>query len=160
MSAFRQPVRLGSSFLRPFLRNSPRTTFQPSYNRFASGDYGSGEGSPVGENPQDQGKSQLSRDLEHPGAKAPDTSSSKGQESQQSKPSSSSPGTRDKKQGKGPQPKIHSESPPDAESEDVKKHNDEMARRHDKPNEQIKEETSDDDKVDRGFWSGAGGRSQ
>ncbi|KAF2500747.1 hypothetical protein BU16DRAFT_523509 [Lophium mytilinum] len=146
MSVFRQPARLGSSFLRPFLRTSPRTTFQPSHSRLAFGDYGSGDGSPVGENPKDQGTSRPSRDLEHPGAKAPDTSSSKGEDSKESKPSSSSSSATDsgeKKQGKGPQPKIYSERPPAEETDDVKQHNEEMKNRHDKPKEQTTKDNLD-----------------
>jgi len=163
MTTFRQPARLGSSVLRPFLRTAPRTTFQPSYKRFASQDYGSGEGNPAGENPKDQGKSQRSRDLEHPGAPAPDTSSSSGgQKTQQSKePSSSStdsgtPNKKQEKEVKGAQPKIHSQDEPGAENDDVKKHNEEMRNRHDKPRVQ----SEDNEKVDPKFWSGRGGTSQ
>jgi len=159
MSSLRQPTRLGSPLLRPFLRCTPRTTISPFQTRLATQDYGSGDGNPVGETPQNQGKNAATRSVEHPGADAPNTgssssSSSKGEatESQSSNtPSSSKDGGNEagdsgvgnqqkKKETKGAQPKIHSQNKPDTESEDVKKHNEEMRNRHDKPKQQIPEE--------------------
>jgi len=57
------------------------------------------------------------------------------------------------KDTKGLKPTILNESPPapEDESEDVKKHNEDMAKRHDKPHEQINEEK---EKVDPEFWTG------
>jgi hypothetical protein len=159
MSSLRQPTRLGSSLLRPFLRSAPRTTISPFQNRHATQDYGSGDGNPVGKNPQDQGTSTATRNIEHPGADAPNTGSSSSSSSegeaaqpQSSKtPSSSKDGSNEagdsgagdrqkKKETKGAQPKIHSQNNPDTESEDVKKHNEEMGNRYDKPKQQIPEE--------------------
>jgi len=57
--------------LRRTLLQSPRkSTPLALQNRFASSDYGSGKGSPVGEKPQDQGANP-SADKEHPGPPPP-----------------------------------------------------------------------------------------
>ena len=47
-------------------------------------------------------------------------------------------------------PKIHDAKIPSEESEDVRKHNEDMGKRHDRPHNQIDE----DGKVEKGFWSG------
>ncbi|GAB7349899.1 hypothetical protein MBLNU459_g0589t2 [Dothideomycetes sp. NU459] len=158
MSFARSALR--RSFLRPFLaapraqqQQLPRTSL-----RFASGDYGSGEGSPVGENPQDQG-SNPSADLEHPGPPPPkdgqgtgggptkgsssgnNTSeaaqnggkNSSGGSSGKSATSSdsSSGGSSSSSKKEGAQPKIFSESPPapEQQSDEVKEHNRQMDNR-------------------------------
>ncbi|KAF2487586.1 hypothetical protein BDY17DRAFT_289245 [Neohortaea acidophila] len=60
------------------------------------------------------------------------------------------------------QPKILNTSPPKdgEESADVKKHNDEMAKRADKPAEKVKDEDVENDKVGKGFWQGQAGHGE
>lgn len=67
MSALRLAPRLRTSALRTRIQS---TTF--AQRRFA-GDYGSGEGDPKGEKPQEQGPNP-SEKLEHPGPEPPKTS--------------------------------------------------------------------------------------
>ncbi|KAF2712646.1 hypothetical protein K504DRAFT_350748, partial [Pleomassaria siparia CBS 279.74] len=119
--------------------------------RFATQDYGSGDGNPVGEKPQDQGKNPKSH-LEHPGPDAPNvgggksssassSSSDSASASASSSPSPSNPQNDDiKTEGpgkKGAVPKILNESTPVEESDSTKRHNEEMNERNNKPNEQI-----------------------
>ena len=60
---------------------------------------------------------------------------------------------------KGAQPKILAESPPGEGEQDaeVKRHNEEMDQRAERPAEKVKKENLEDDKVGKGFWSGQGG---
>ena len=67
MSALRTSLR--STLLRSFL-TTPRTSLPIASQRFATQDYGSGTGDPVGDNPQQQGENP-SADLEHPGPPPP-----------------------------------------------------------------------------------------
>lgn len=68
MSFLRPTSMLRSAVLRPAARSgAPRVLFQA---RFASQDYGSGDGNPVGEKPQQQGKNP-SENIEHPGPPPP-----------------------------------------------------------------------------------------
>lgn len=167
---------LSSTFLRPFLRAAPRATLPITSQRFA-GDYGGGEGDPVGENPQDQGPSKSS-DLEHPGPPPPKvgqgtgttptkatseghntggTSSSGESSSSSASSQQSSGGGNGGDKTKGAQPKILDTSPPDAseQSQDVKQHNKEMENRAEKAPEKTDDpNASDDQKVDKGFWAG------
>ena len=55
-------------------------------------------------------------------------------------------------EGGAPQPKIHKHDAPEehTHSDEVRAHNEDMAKRHDRPNEKSR----DDDKVDKGFWKG------
>nr|POE89778.1 hypothetical protein CFP56_20247 [Quercus suber] len=138
--------------------------------RFATQDYGSGAGDPAGENPQKQGKSQISRDLEHPGPEAPSagqkggSSSGNGQDDRVNTKSNRQQEQdqleRKNAQGQGndggPKPKILNESPPKEgeESEDVKKHNEEMDQRADRPNEKVRDEDVEKDKVGKQYWKG------
>lgn len=95
----------------------------PITRRFASSDYGSGE-----HNDLKNSKS----DKEHPGPAPPSTGDKGGKGAPQ-------PKLGEKKSGDGeqPQPKILNASPPKEgeESEDVKKHNEEMKNRADRPHE-------------------------
>ena len=150
-----------------FTRPSPHSTLHPlnaSRRRpYAGSNYGGGEGDPKGENPQDQG-SNPSAELEHPGPPPPDVGKGSGggptkagaqghntQQNASSRGQGSSGGDAENKGG--PQPKIHKHSPPADEhhTDDVKKHNEEMKTRHDRPQEKSPDE---EDKVDKGFWSG------
>lgn len=54
------------------------------------------------------------------------------------------------------QPKILSESPPSGEDqpEEVKRHNEDMAKRVEHPDAQVSNEDAEKDKVKKGFWAG------
>ncbi|KAK6395713.1 hypothetical protein LTR65_010733 [Meristemomyces frigidus] len=159
------------SFLRtarqPMLRLSSRQTPTVAFTsrRAASGDYGSGTGDPVGENPQDQPKNPKEH-MEHPGPEAPavgkssggSKSGGSGQQSQQG--GEQKPDSVQKSKGtQGAQPKIFNESPP-AEgqgSKDVEDHNRDMDNRAEKAHSKVSDKDAEKDKVGKGFWSGTGG---
>ena len=120
----------------PALRKSPTAL----HRFYATQSYGGGEGDPKGENPQDQGPSSTaSHSKEHPGPPSPGTQSNTSGASSDS--------------SKGPQPKIHNHTAPnpDSHSEEVRQHNEEMSRRHDRPTEKSE---GKDEKVDKNFWKG------
>ena len=167
--------QLRSAALRPTLSTIPRARPQV---RFATQDYGSGAGNPAGESPEKQGKN-LSENLEHPGppppkvAKGQSSSSpdnddtepkkSSGQSSTQESSGQSSAQKSDGQQSqssksgsKGAQPKILNENPPskENESEDVKKHNEDMANRTERAHEQVSNDDAKKDKVSGKFWAG------
>lgn len=131
------------SFLRSSIARSavfrPTTTrpFHSAPTLRAQADYGSGDGHPAAEKPQQQGKNPR-EDLEHPGPKSP--ASGKGNASSGGK-SSGGDGKKavetdkDVKGVKGAKPKIHSEGAPKEQSADVKRHNEEMNERADKAHE-------------------------
>lgn len=158
-----------SSFLRSFatsrasVRPASFALRQPRF--YASQSYGSGQGDPKGENPQEQG-SNPSAEKEHPGPPPPDVGKNTGggptkagSEGHNTQENSSSSGSSSSSSGSGqsgasqssggPQPKIHSENIPAEESDDVKAHNEDMGKRHDRANAEV------DDKgqtVGKGFW--------
>lgn len=169
-------------FLRPasLLRSAARpAVVRPAFFahpqvRFATQDYGSGEGNPAGENPQQQGQNP-SESLEHPGPPPPKvakgqsssspnedsgssssklSSSSKPSEQSQSNDGASKTGGGNSKSVNGAQPKILNAKPPATESEDVKQHNREMDQRAEKAHEQISDEDAEKDKVSKSFWAG------
>ncbi|ORX97237.1 hypothetical protein BCR34DRAFT_524424 [Clohesyomyces aquaticus] len=171
MSFLRSSTMLRSAAFRPVLSTAPRARIQM---RFASSDYGSGSGDPKGETPQEQGKSNATEDLEHPGPKAPNVGQDQpasGEQSSYSQSSSDnsksgggensnssaekSKSSGDGKSVKGSKPKILNESPPAEPSEDVKQHNREMDNRADKAHEKIPNEGGD--KVAPSYWKGTGG---
>ena len=106
---------------------------------YATQSYGGGEGDPKGENPLQQGPNPSSS-KEHPGPPAPSTSSGAEKRSSDSG-------------DKAAEPKIYKHAPPepDAHDEDVKAHNEELSKRHDRP---VEKSGDKEDKVDRGFWTG------
>lgn len=141
------------------LRLSP-TLLRPSpnqQNRFAHESYGGGGGNPKGENPQEQG-SNPSAPKEHPGPPPPTegqgsgggpTKATESGHNSKEKPSSSS-GVKSKESAVGgAQPKILNQNAPTEETEDVKQHNAEYAKRHDRTGGDHA-----DEKVDPKFWSG------
>lgn len=173
-------------FLRPasLLRSAARPAaarpalFARPQVRFATQDYGSGEGNPAGEKPQEQGQN-LSENVEHPGppppkvargqsssSPNPDSGSSSGKSSSssssESKPSEQSQsndgaaktGGGDGKSVNGAQPKILNANPPATDSEEVKQHNKEMDQRAEKAHEQVSNEDAEKDKVSKSFWAG------
>lgn len=149
------------------IRSSPRSFISPVYaqqHRFYAGgsSYGGGEGDPKGENPQDQG-SNPSADLEHPGPPPPSVGQgtgggptkggSEGHNTQQNSSSGGQASTSGNGgEGDGPQPKIHKHDAPQEQdhSDEVRAHNKDMDKRHDRPNEK----SGGDDKVDKNFWKG------
>ncbi|KAF3037347.1 hypothetical protein E8E12_005647 [Didymella heteroderae] len=174
-------------FLRPaaLLRSAARpAAVRPAFFarpqvRFATQDYGSGDGNPAGEKPQQQGQNP-SEGLEHPGPPPPkvargqsssspnedsgsssstSSSSSKLSEQSQSNDGASKTGGDDGKSVNGAQPKILNARPPATASEEVKQHNKEMEQRAEKAHEQVSNE-EEKDKVPKSFWAGQGGRDR
>lgn len=154
----------GSSILRPLttarIISSPSSLAVRQNRYYASQSYGGGQGDPKGETPQEQG-SNPSAETEHPGPPPPDVGKGTGggptkagegghntQQNSSSEGSSSGQSGANQSSG-GPQPKIHSESIPTEESDDVKAHNEDMGKRHDRANTKVdvKEQT-----VEKGFW--------
>jgi hypothetical protein len=170
-----------SASLRRSLLQRPQSFATAAQRRFASQGYGDGEGSPVGEKPQDQGANP-SADKEHPGPPPPKagegsgSSPTKGTADGHSKPKQGMTSSNTQKRSfstvrsmwadqkmeskprttEGLKPKILDESPPakEEESEDVRKHNEDMGKRHEKAHEQIPNEAAEKDKVGPGFWTG------
>ena len=165
------PLRLTPLF-RPItsIRSSPRSLLSPAYAQqhrlYAGGSsYGSGEGDPKGENPSDQG-SNPSADLEHPGPPPPSVGQGTGggptkggteghntEQNDSSGQASASGGANGGKGDGGPQPKIHKHEAPEenAHSDEVRAHNEDIKKRHDRPNEKSADEN---DGVDKSYWSG------
>ena len=127
--------------------------------RFAHSSYGGDEESGIAKSD----KPNRAVDQEHPGPPPPDTSSSKSTSSSSSKKSTSTSDSQGSAEKQGSQnsggsggskktegrPAIYKpEGPSEQESEDVKKHNEEMSQRYEKTGNQIGE----DHKVDKGFW--------
>lgn len=170
--AFLQPASLLRSAARP-------AAVRPAYFarpqvRFATQDYGSGDGNPAGEKPQQQGQNP-SEGLEHPGPSPPkvakgqsssspnedsgssstkSSSSSMPSEQSQSNDGASKTGRGNGESVNGAQPKILNASPPATESEDVKQHNEEMEHRAKKAHEQVNKEELEKDRVPKSFWAG------
>lgn len=169
-------------FLRPssLLRSAARpAALRPAFFarpqvRFATQDYGSGDGNPAGEKPQQQGQNP-SEHLEHPGPPPPDvargqsssspnedsgssskksSSSSKPSERSQSNDGASNTGGGDGKSVNGAQPKILNAKPPAEDSDEVKQHNQEMDQRAEKAFEQVDDKDAEKDKVPKSFWAG------
>ncbi|KAI4192552.1 MAG: hypothetical protein LQ350_008625 [Teloschistes chrysophthalmus] len=127
---------------------------------YAGQDYGGGQGDPKGETPQQQG-SNPSAEKEHPGPPPPDvgkgtgggpTKAGEGGHNTQQNDSSSGGSSKQsgaKQSSSGPQPKIHAENTPAEENDDVKAHNEDMAKRHDRANTEV---DSKGDTVEKGFW--------
>ena len=157
--------------IRPFTKNSsnPPSLLPPVYAQqhrfYASSSYGGGEGDPKGSNPSDQGPNP-SADLEHPGPPPPAVGqgtgggpTKKGADGHNTPENESSPAGGQASasgsggQGGGPQPKIHKGDAPgeQAHSDEVRAHNEDMAKRHDRPNEKSPDE---DDRVGKGYWKG------
>ncbi len=168
---FVRPVSLLRSTARPAAVR-PAFFARPQV-RFATQDYGSGEGNPAGEKPQQQGQNP-SEGIEHPGPPPPKVArgqSSSSPNDDSGKPSSSSSQPKsgqqsqsndgasktsagDGKSVNGAQPKILNENPPATDSEEVKQHNREMDQRAEKAYEQVSNEDTEKDKVPKSFWSG------
>ncbi|MCJ1340646.1 hypothetical protein MMC09_005942 [Bachmanniomyces sp. S44760] len=138
----RQSTRLSARLAKSHTSVIPSLISQRTY---AHQSYGGGEGDPKGETPQDQGPNP-SEHLEHPGPRSPaDGGKSGAGEGGNASQESSGKGSG---RGNAAQPKIHSESDPGEPSEDVKSHNEDMKKRHDRPHE-----TDEGDAVKAGFWS-------
>ncbi len=167
---FPHPTPTMVSFLsRPFTRVAFRAPASIVIHQrfYAQQSYGGGEGDPKGEDPQNQG-SNPSADLEHPGPPPPaegqgtgggPTKGGKGghnvnqnESSGSSSKTPSSSGESGKSGSNRAQPKIHSSSVPEEQSEDVKQHNREMDDRHGRSQNQVDDDGKDN--VGKGFWGG------
>lgn len=123
-----------------FSRTLLRPTSSQQY-RYATGSYGGGEGNPKGESPQQQG-SNPSAEKEHPGPPpptegqgtggGPTKATESGHNTEENASSGSSRGGSKGSTVDGAQPKILSPGAPTEESEDVKQHNAEYAKRPDR----------------------------
>ena len=164
---------LGSAFLRPFVRRSaPVCSHLPlsgGQRTYATGDYGSGEGDPKGEDPLNQGVS-ASADKEHPGPSPPkaakggssppakDSSSSSSSSSssggKDTSSSSSSESAKDESSTKGAQPKLKAAGAPaeSEQSEEVKQHNKDMDKRAEQSYVKADDADIEKDKVKKPFW--------
>ena len=151
------------SFFRPLTTSrlpSTRSSFSAFQQQrsYASQSYGSGQGDPKGERPQEQGANP-SAEQEHPGPPPPDVGKNTGGgptkagadgHNTQDAPSKGSGGQSGASQSSGPpQPKILSENTPTEESDEVKAHNEDMAKRHDRANAEV---DGQGDTVEKGFW--------
>lgn len=137
-----------SRILQSITGSTPSTSRLVAGRRFYS-DYGSGETNPNTSNP--------SVDKEHPGPPPPSTADKgKNADKSQQQPSSGqaqqSNTDASKKSTSDAQPKLNTNTPAGEESEEVARHNREMEKRADKAHSKAK---SEDDKVHKGFWSGA-----
>ncbi|KAK0793604.1 hypothetical protein LTR02_013002 [Friedmanniomyces endolithicus] len=143
--------------LRPITRTAPRATFTTSTTRTAS-DYGSGEDAPPGQKPSEQTGKNPSEHLEHPGPAPPSVaggSQQSGQQKDDGKSQQQQPSGGDNSKGtQAAQPKIFQSSPPKEESEEVRKHNEEVDRRAEKTSTKGRDEDAEKDKVGKEFWSG------
>ncbi|KAF2267907.1 hypothetical protein CC78DRAFT_576446 [Lojkania enalia] len=137
--------------------------------RYASQDYGSGQGNPAGEKPQHQGKNP-SEELEHPGPPPPKVGGAKSLSPDEKEPNKSQATSNTKSGGsgqsrsggrstrvKGAQPKILNENPPGEHDQSVREHNEEMDHRAERAHEQVSNKDAEKDKVPAGYWQGQGG---
>lgn len=160
-------LRLTPIFKFTTARPSPRTGLPSKYiqqHRYAGSSYGGGEGDPKGENPSDQG-SNPSAGLEHPGPAPPKVgqgtgggptkSGADGHNTTENASSDAQGGAQTRGGKGGPQPKIHKHVNPEehSHSEEVRKHNEDMSKRHDRA-EDKSPDSKENDKVGKGFWSG------
>ena len=147
----------------PVYQRSTASSYSQQRRTYAheGGSYGGGQGDPKGERPQDQG-SNPSAELEHPGPPPPDVGKGTGGgptkarvTGKNTQHNDSSKGSSQDQSGQksvsGNQPKILGENDPKY-SEEVKAHNEDMKKRHDRPEEGVKDGAKDN--VDKSFWSG------
>jgi hypothetical protein len=148
-----------------------KKSFSTMARRMATQDYGSGEGDPKGEKPQEQGANP-SADLEHPGPPPPKVGQGSGGAT---KAGADGHNTGAAKQNKkhfstlarrmseerpksteGLEPKLNKGKSPPAEEdlpEDVKQHNREMDKKPEQPADRLGDDQSKkDDKVGKEFW--------
>ncbi|MCJ1317123.1 hypothetical protein MMC15_002445 [Xylographa vitiligo] len=168
MAFLKSSPRLRNLLVQPTRIYVPLSVTPLQRRRYAHQSYGGGEGDPKGETPQQQGTNPVSADKEHPGPPPPDVgkgtgggptkAGSDGSDTQQhgGAGSGSGSGSSGSTQSKsGASPKIHSENMPAEESADVKKHNEELEKRHDRASNKV--DDAENDNVSKKFWSGHGG---
>lgn len=135
-SLFRSTTRLA----RPSTSSLARTAYgiRPYAQQSYGGDNESGHPKSQEPNPKAH--------LEHPGPESPASSD------KSSKDTSSTPKAQSQQShSQGARPAISNPGPaPEQANEEVRKHNDEVAKSHDRPVNQLDE----DGKVEKGFWSG------
>lgn len=155
-TSLRQFQAIGTPALR-----TQRAAFSVLRRAQATGDYGSGEGDPKGENPQDQGPNP-SESLEHPGPPPPKQGEGSGAGPTKGGSKDNSNSGSASKQSKGtqktdkPQPKISNPDPPskDGESEEVRQHNREMDKKTENASNKASSDDQEKDKVGKDFWKG------
>ncbi|MCJ1389175.1 hypothetical protein MMC18_002030 [Xylographa bjoerkii] len=165
MAFLKSSPRLRSLLVQPSRIYLPRSITTQQHRLYAQQSYGGGEGDPKGETPQQQGSNRVSADKEHPGPPPPDVgkgtgggptkAGSDGNDAQQhgGAGSSSGAGSSGSTPSKsGASPKIHSENIPAEESAEVKKHNEELEKRHDRASNKVDDDGRDN--VNKKFWSG------
>ncbi|MCJ1450500.1 hypothetical protein MMC28_000831 [Mycoblastus sanguinarius] len=162
------PVSRSLSSIRSCPRNTILSTHAQQRRLYAGQSYGGGQGDPKGENPQDQGPNP-SADLEHPGPPPPSVGQgtgggptkkgANGHNTAQNGSNGEEGGGSSKGGGNGAKPKIHNDNaPPEHEqSDEVRAHNKDMEKRHDRAEERSLDSDGKDDNVDKGFWKGQGG---
>ena len=149
-------------------RSTSRIATSSGFNQqprpYASSSYGGPEGDPKADDPQSQG-SNPSAELEHPGPPPPAAGQGTGggptkadkdghntQQNDSSGGGGSNGGSSVSGASSGAKPKIHSTSSPPEPNEDVKRHNEEHSKRHDRSATRPEDDSSQ--KVDKGFWGG------
>jgi hypothetical protein len=167
-TSLRQFQAIGTPALR-----TQRAAFSITTRTLGTSDYGSGNGDPRGEKPQEQGANP-SADLEHPGPPPPKEgqgsgagptkggkeSSNSGNASEQSKKGEQQPQQQSSSKASStnaPQPKIYNpDGPPskESESQEVREHNRQMDQRTETASNQASDEDVKKDKVPKEFWRG------
>jgi hypothetical protein len=154
----RSTTRLArTSYSSSFFTRTTRLSVRPYASQSYGGDHMSGHPKSDQPNPK--------ADLEHPGPESPaskgkPSSSSSEKSSSSSSSTSSTPSSSKTEEGSknsypttshGGRPAINNPGPaPENASEEVRKHNEEVANSHDRPANQIDE----DGKVEKSFWKG------
>lgn len=121
------------------VKNAPRS-FSARTSFLGQSDYGSSSGDAA---IAQDGNKNPKQGQEHPGPSQPEAAKNS------SSGSSSQPQQSSGQSSNKAQPKIHSQSQPKSESADVKKHNEEFAKREGKQSVE-----STDEKVDSKYWKG------
>ncbi|KAK3638729.1 hypothetical protein LTR56_006735 [Elasticomyces elasticus] len=150
---------ISQPFLRQSVRTVPRASFSTSTCR-AAGDYGGDEGAPPGQKPSEQIGKNPSEHLEHPGPAPPSVAGgskeqgTKGSGGDQTNASNSQQSGESSNKGtQGAQPKIFNPSKPSEESEDVKKHNQQVDQRAEQSHGKASNKEQEKDKVSKPYWS-------
>lgn len=162
MSAIRASLFAPASVLRPVVGATSRSAAYTQH-RLAHQDYGSGQGDPAGEKPNEQSTSEKAREAEHPGPEPPKVGqeNSKKQSGQSQKSAGGGESSQGKSKGKGAsaaEPKILVDKMPETLSDSAVQHNKEMENRADRANMKPENDgTEGGEKVEKGYWTGESG---
>ena len=164
MSIMRIVSTFSTLVIRPISRVGASAIVQQQSHTYASSSYGGAGGDPKADNPQSQG-SNPSADQEHPGPPPPAAGQGTGggptkadkdghntQQNDSSSSGRSNSGSSVSGVSSGAKPKIHSTNSPPEPNEEVRRHNEEHSKRHDRSETRSKDDGGQ--KVDKGFWSG------